>query len=248
MIKTSGLVMSLALTGLVVAGQLPVTSYAQSESDDTATRLDILERQVQARQEGMSRMNRLLNRLEGEISELRGVAEEHGYQIEQILERQRDLYQEIDRLRSDMQATGAGMVEPETDDDVRLSADRSENEQYDQAVQLVLEERRYDDAIVAFERFLESYPDSGFRSNALYWLGQLHYAQQDYEAARPYFEEVVSEHPDSNKRADCMLKLGIMAAAEDDQQAASRWFERVGNEYPDTTEASLARDRLDNLN
>ncbi len=48
-------------------------------------------------------MAQQLQTLLDEVSELRGVTETHSYQLDEILQRQRDLYQEIDRRVSAIQ-------------------------------------------------------------------------------------------------------------------------------------------------
>ncbi|MFT6806758.1 MAG: TolA-binding protein, partial [Glaciecola sp.] len=59
---------------------------------DVATRLLILERKDQSRVEAQQRVQRQLDMLQGDVDEIRGSIELHNHQLEQILERQRELY------------------------------------------------------------------------------------------------------------------------------------------------------------
>lgn len=252
--KVSGILlaiaMPLAMGATAVNAQAPVSSA--SGSDDLESRVDRLERMLEARGEQQSRISQQLTNLQREVSELRGITEEHAHQLAEVLERQRDLYQEIDRRVGDMRASG-GSSEPvsvPTRDDmagVSYSDDTSENEAYDRAISLVLEERRYDDAIPEFRAFISNFPNSSYLGNAHYWLGQLLYSRNDYSEAQRHFREVVENHPDSSKRADCMLKLGIIAQSEDNNDRARERYRQVIEEYPNSTEAGLARTRLNNL-
>ncbi|MCC5879343.1 MAG: tol-pal system protein YbgF [Idiomarina sp.] len=253
-------VSGLLLAVLVGAGssaayaQAPVSSAAGS-SDSLEARVERIERLLDARGEQQARMGQQLNNLQREISDLRGITEMHAHQLAEVLERQRDLYQEIERRVSEVRGsasaggTSTSVAVPTRDDmdAANYSDDLNENEAYDRAIALVLEERRYDDAIPAFRSFIEAYPNSSYLGNAHYWLGQLLYARNDYAEAQRHFREVVNNYPDSNKRADCMLKLGIIAQSEDNNSAARERFQQVINEYPDSTEAGLARTRLNNL-
>ena len=123
----------------------------------------------------------------------------------------------------------------------------SENDAYDKAIALVLEDKRYDAAIPAFESFLQNFPNSTYVPNAHYWLGQLLYAQQEYQKAHDHFKQVVDNYPDSNKRADCLLKLGVIAAEQGKTADAKTFYQQVLTEYSDSTEANLAKQRLSNL-
>lgn len=269
------LAMSVAVSGLAVSSvasaQAPVSSV--TGSGDLESRVTRLERLLEARGEQSSRISQQLGNLQREVSELRGITERHSHQLAEVLERQRDLYQEIDRRMSEVRSGGGfnggsggmagggntgGSTQPvsvptrgeasqtrHASDD--YSSDLGENDAYDRAIALVLEERRYDDAIPEFQSFINSYPNSGYLGNAHYWLGQLLYARNDYSEAQRHFIEVVENHPDSSKRADCLLKLGIIAQSEDDLGSARSRYQQVIQEYPDSTEAGLARTRLNNI-
>lgn len=256
--RITSLVMVLGLSGAALAGQAPVVSVAQAQDsqDSLEDRVDRLERILESRGESQIRMSEQLRNLQREVSELRGVTEVHANQLEQVLERQRDLYQEIDRRVSELSSNSnssssstPAVVQNNDNENLQVaySDNLSENEAYDRAIALVLEEREYDRAIPEFRSFIEAFPDSTYLGNAHYWLGQLLYARNDHEQAREHFTEVVENHSDSSKRADCLLKLGIIAQDEGDTSTASDRFEQVVDEYPDSTEANMARQRLDDL-
>ncbi|MGX5913444.1 tol-pal system protein YbgF [Aliidiomarina sp. Khilg15.8] len=248
--RITSLVMVLGFSGAAISGQAPVISAAQAQ-DSLEDRVGRLERILESRGESQIRMSEQLRNLQREVSELRGVTEVHANQLEQVLERQRDLYQEIDRRVSELNANRSSTptVVQGGDDNLQVaySDNLSENEAYDRAIALVLEEREYDRAIPEFRSFIENFPNSTYLGNAHYWLGQLLYARNDHTQAREHFSEVVNNHPNSSKRADCLLKLGIIAQDEGDASTASDRFEQVVDEYPDSTEANMARQRLQNL-
>jgi tol-pal system protein YbgF len=201
------------------------------------------------RTQGQAEMMEQLNRLQRELSDLRGTAEEHTHQLEQMLQRQRDIYQELDRLAEQLRSgAGAATAAPTLPTStVSFSESRSENADYDRAVALVLQERNYNQAIPLFRAFLENYPGSSYTSNAHYWLGQLYYAQENYPDAITHFTTVAEQFPDSSKRADCILKLGLIAANQNNRDRARRFFNQVRSEYPNSTEAGMAARQLETL-
>lgn len=255
--KLSGLVIAISLTGMLLStaaysqGAPVVRASGQSGSETVQERLDRLERMLAGRTQGQAEMMERLNRLQRELSDLRGITEEHAHQLEQMLQRQRDIYQELDRIAEQLRS-GAGASAPTAaptlpTSSVSFSENRSENADYDRAVALVLQERNYDQAIPLFRSFLETYPGSSYTSNAHYWLGQLYYAQENYPDAITHFTTVMEQFPDSNKRADCILKLGLIAANQNNRDRARRFFNQVRSEYPNSTEAGMAARQLEGL-
>ena len=232
-------VLALVIPAVVLA-QAPVARLGSGSIEE---RLNQLERVMDARNVAQMALLEQMNTLQSEVAELRGRSEEHAYQLEQILQRQREIYQELDRRLAAAPVANNEQVAG-VDAGVAMSANLSENEAYDRAIKLVLEEKRYADAIPAFQQFLERFPQSSYAANAHYWLGQLLFADGKLEPAKQQFTTVVDNYPDSNKRADCLLKLGRIAQQQQQPQAARSYFQRVIDSYASSTEADLARKQL----
>ena len=232
-------VLALVIPAVVLA-QAPVARLGSGSIEE---RLNQLERVMDARNVAQMALLEQMNTLQSEVAELRGRSEEHAYQLEQILQRQREIYQELDRRLAAAPVANSEQVAG-IDAGVAMSANLSENEAYDRAIKLVLEEKRYADAIPAFQQFLERFPQSSYAANAHYWLGQLLFADGKLEPAKQQFTTVVDNYPDSNKRADCLLKLGRIAQQQQQPQAARSYFQRVIDSYASFTEADLARKQL----
>lgn len=229
-----------------------VTSGAQPmASGSVEQRLAMLERIVEARSEGQIRMQQQLQILLDEVSELRGVTETHAYQLEEILQRQRDLYQEIDRRVSEVQQAGTSSVDSSTISpqvaETTYSTNVSENQAYDKAVNMVLKDRRYDAAIPEFENFIHTYPNSTYAANAHFWLGQLLFNKNELAKAKTQFERVVGTYPNSTKVADALLKLGQVAERENNKAAAKKYYQQLVSKFKTGTTVKLAQDRLSAL-
>lgn len=253
--------MSLVSVG-IWANPAPVTEIGRSgrTASSAATpaassieqRLAALERVVEARAEGQVRMQQQLQILLDEVSELRGVTETHSYQLDQVVQRQRDIYQEIERRVSAVQGTSASVApstaQPVTSSTVGMvSGNISETDAYDKAVNMVLKDRRYDAAIPEFETFLRTYPNSVYAPNAHFWLGQLLFNNSELSKAKTQFERVVNNFPDSNKMADALLKLGQIAERENDKATASAHYRKLLSAHGGSTAARLAKERLEAL-
>ena len=76
-------------------------------SSPGAGKTSLLERTLNARLRLQAELQQQVDSLQGEVSELRGQLEQQTYQMEQSQERQRQLYQELDKVASSQQAAPA---------------------------------------------------------------------------------------------------------------------------------------------
>ncbi|GAB5382165.1 MAG: tol-pal system protein YbgF [Aliiglaciecola sp.] len=258
MIKRIFAISLLSTLGAAVnAAPAPVTDLNDSALQK---RVEVLERIVDTRTNMQHRIQEQLDNMQSEVSELRGTLELHNHQLEKILERQRELYLEIDRRIESVNnqtvvSTTPSVVAPGQQTNavvntpvVPVSNNASESEAYDRAVNLILRDKQYDQAIPEFQAFIQQYPNSSYAPNAHYWLGQLLFNKQEWQSAGEQFQVLVSGYPDSSKRADALFKLGVVAQRQDNLARAKQLFEQVKSEYPDSSSSRLADARLNAMN
>jgi tol-pal system protein YbgF len=254
MLKPKFILAAILLSGSsqVLTAPAPVSELStvgSSPQSDFETRLTALESMVKSRNMQFIQLQQQLEQLQDEVSQLRGVTEEQNYKLEKVLQRQRELYQEIEqRVSSVYQAPATPSVATDASATGSvISGNLSENDAYDKAVQLVLRDKRYDQAIPEFNAFLTNYPESMYVPNAHYWLGQLLTIKNENAGAQGHFEAIVNGYPDSSKRADAMLKLGTLYAKGGDKAKAKKVLEDLIAQYPDSTSSKLAVDKLAGL-
>lgn len=214
-------------------------------------RVALLERTLNARLRLQAELQQQVDSLQGEVSELRGQLEQQTYQMEQSQERQRQLYQELDKVANSQPAaapaTPAAGANAAPAAAANYSANLDENQAYDAAVNMVLKDKNYDKAIPAFEGFIKQYPSSGYVPNAHYWLGQLLFNKGDRTGAAAQFSTVANKFSKSPKRADALLKLGMLAQLDGKKAEAKTFYEQVIKGYPNTSPAQLAKQSLSKL-
>jgi len=228
----------------VVAAPAPVAELNSGSAQGDS--LERLERMIEARNQVQLDMQRQLDQIASEMDELRGIVERNSYDLSQMLERQRELYREVDALSRQPQKKVK--EEPATDAAASetYTSNISENEAYEQAVNLILKEKDYTGAVKAFQDFLSTYPESVYKPNAHYWLGQLYFTQNQLAEAGEQFKAVAS-YSDSNKRADAMLKLGVIAERSKKADEAKKLYQEVISTYPDSTSSRQAERNLKQL-
>jgi tol-pal system protein YbgF len=243
--RTLALSLLCVLGAAVNAAPAPVTDVNSGSTED---RVAALERMFSTRTNSQHRIQAQLDTLQEEVNELRGSVEQHNYQLEKILERQRELYLEIDkRIEAVLVATPNVVQVPEQSSQVdtpTVPLSGNENEAYDKAVNLILKDKLYEQAIPEFQAFLQNYPNSSYASNAHYWLGQLLFNKQDWTGAGEQFELLMNNFPDSSKRADAILKLGVTEMERSNAARAQQLWEQVVTQYPDSSAGKLASKRL----
>lgn len=268
---------SLLLISSAQAAQAPVYNLADG---NLVEKLESLERVVNSRTRNQQRVQEQINSMESEISEIRGRIEEQNFQIEKILQRQRELLLAFDIQSQQLQdvselsaanstnsslttkspsqsnsikttnttSENAAVIQPSASLDASV-ATQSDNDavDYKAAVDLILKQRDTAAAIPALENFVDDYPQSRFKPNAHYWLGQIFYNGQNWQAAKKHFGTLYTQYPTSNKVADATLKLGIIAKSLSDNKNAREYFEKVIANHADTTSAKLAQEQINLL-
>ena len=217
-------------------------SYSSSSESD----IQRLERLLENRNRVQLQMQHQVDSMSLEISELRGQIEKNNYDMQQMLQRQRELFIELDKLRQE-KAT-AVVVPVETPAKAKapqgtFSNNVNEQTAYQNAVDLILKKRDYSGAIAAFIQFQKDYPDSTFMPNSHYWLGQLYFAKKQDKEAVKSFAAVVA-YPNSNKRADALVKLGDIAERNNNPEQAKKYYQQVVTEYPGSASANMVQDKL----
>ncbi|MFH4782230.1 tol-pal system protein YbgF [Vibrio diabolicus] len=213
-----------------------------SKSRSSETEVERLERLLQNRNRVQLQMQQQIDQMSQEISELRGQLERNSYEMKQMLQRQRELFVELDRVRGEIKSAPAQEAKPaKTGGQYTPNVD--EQTAYQNAVDLILKKRDYTGAIAAFQQFQKDYPDSTYSANSHYWLGQLYFAKKQDKDAVKSFAAVVS-YKDSNKRADALLKLGEIAERNNNAAQAKKYYQQVVDEYPGSASAKLASSKL----
>ncbi|WP_295386216.1 tol-pal system protein YbgF [uncultured Thiodictyon sp.] len=122
----------------------------------------------------------------------------------------------------------------------------NERDAYRDAFEL-LKQRKYPDAVTAFNDLLRRYPQGQYADNARYWLAETYYAQHNYPAALAEFDRLVQLNPGSTRLAAALLKIGDIQSEQDAREQARNAYRQVIAKYPGTPEARLAQSRLQKL-
>jgi tol-pal system protein YbgF len=235
-----------------------------SPSPSVEQRVTRLERLVSS--QALVEIFEQLQRLQRELQELRGEAELQDHALQQVKDRQHELYLDIDRrLRrleagTEEAAAAAGTNElplsaaPGPEESSPLAGATAapspepvqEQERYQAAFNL-LKEGHYEKAIEGLLAFLEAYPEGAYADNAQYWLGEAYYVTRQYEPAMQVFRKLREAYPESPKVSHAELKMGYIYFELGQMGDAERILRSLVDRYPNTAVGRLAQERLERI-
>ena len=237
--------------------QAPISGVGSGSVEDRVTQL---ERISNAHSQLLTQLQQQLSDNQTDIDSLRGQIQENQYQLNQIVERQKQILLQIDGLTSGGGAAAAGAQTSSSGDQSAAATSAAPaassgapamtgdaNTDYNAAIALVKDASRQDDAMAAFQNFVKKYPDSTYQPNANYWLGQLNYNKGKKDDAAFYFASVVKNYPKSPKAPDAMFKVGVIMQDKGDTAKAKAVYQQVINKFPGTDGAKQAQKRLNAL-
>lgn len=124
----------------------------------------------------------------------------------------------------------------------------TEQQQYQLALDSLLQEEQYQRAVTEFDQYLTQYPNGRFVTNAYYWKGQAYVNLAMMEEARLAFETIVTQYPDGRKVDDAMYSLGTVYDKLGNVERAQQLLRQVQSRFPNTSAANLADIYLRSMN
>ncbi len=178
--------------------------------------------------------------LRNEMATLRGQNEQLNRGISDVQRNQKDLSLGLEeRLRK---------VEPSkvSVDGQEFAAELAEKQEFEAALASL---RKGDFAVAktSFTTFLKRYPVSGYKSSALFWLANAHYALRDYTSAVVNFRTLASTDPQHLRAPEALLSMANCQLELKDSKSARKTLEDLVKVYPESEVASVAKERLSKL-
>lgn len=220
-------------------------------------------------QSAQSELVLMIQQLQAEVRQLRGEIETQQYRMQKLEREQLERYRDVDRRLSALILGGnagtAGATEPVSEamptapveaaaapeiaaqpaepapEPVPAATPTVDDTQAYAAAFGLVRERRFEEALQAFQEFVSTYPSSDKLANAHYWIGEVQLAQQKLEPARAAFQLVVDQFGNHTKRPDALYKLGVTQDRLGDIAGRTQSFDKLVAEYPQSSAAGLAR-------
>jgi tol-pal system protein YbgF len=102
-------------------------------------------------------------------------------------------------------------------------------------------------AIDGFKIYVDNFAQSPFADNALYWIGECHFSQEEYEEAIDRFNELILTYPLGDKIPAAYLKKGISLMNLERNEEALAVFKLLVSKYPLEEETKIAQEKIKEL-
>ena len=235
-------------------------SATKAEMQALEQRIQHLEELNETRNKVQADISYQLSELQREVRALTGQVEDNTFKLQQIQDRQRDLYRDIETRLSGIASQPAQnntsvkttpkqsvKTTPDTTNTKQSTIDDSGNARREfEAAFALVRNKNYSAAIIAFSEFLTKHPSSSYSANARYWMGQVYLVQNNLDEAEKQFALLVSEFPDSSKSAAAKLKLGDIFIKQEKWQDAKSYYADVANNHTGAQQ-QLARKGLEKI-
>ena len=205
-----------------------------------------------------------LQQMQQEIAQLRGMVEEQQNQIQRLQQEGLERYQDLDQRLSSGAAPAqnsipAGAIDasgvptappaqaPAAQQASAEPADPAKEKLYYDAAFDLIKAKDFDKAAMAFNGFLNRYPNSQYAGNAQYWLGEVNLAKGDLQAAGQAFAKVSQAYPAHAKVPDSLFKLADVERRLGQNDKARAILQQVISQFPGSSAAQLAQRDLQRL-
>jgi tol-pal system protein YbgF len=236
----------------------------QSQNQALQAALDEAKKKQQALEERIAAMEAVLkgqglldllnqnDRLNQDISKLKGQLEVATHSIDSTQQRQRDLYGDLDgRLRkleggtpaatsTNVQPAGAPAAAPSAVPDANAGAENKDFE----AANALSKTGKFKDAFDAYDKFLQTYPGSASVPEAQYALGYAQFKLKNYKAAIATQQKLIKQFPDSPKQPYAMFNISDCQIQLTDIDGAKKTLHELLDKYPNSEVAPVAKKRL----
>lgn len=249
----------LRLCAIVAAGLLALNAHAAFFEDDEARRaiLDLRQKFEVSQQRSIEELKRIseenaqlrrssldlsnqIETLRSDVATMRGQNEQLTKSVADIQRNQKDLSQGVEeRLRK----TEPAKV---TVDGREFSAEPAEKQEFEAAL-ATLRKGEFAGAQTGFTNFVKRYPQSGYKSSALFWLANAQYALRDYRGAATNFRTLVTADPEHLRAPEALLSMANCQVELKDAKAARKSLEDLVKAYPQSEAASVGKERLAKL-
>lgn len=216
--------------------------------------------ETQLRSQSLIDLLNQIERLNTDISQIKGQIEVMAHEMEATQQRQRDLYADLDgRLRkleaapapapAETTQTPPAAATPPAEQAVSPPPAASvDNEVKDYETAFALfKAGKYAPSAEAFDKFQQTYPESKLAGNAQYWAGTARFSLRDYKGAISAQQKLLKNYPDHEKVPDALYSIANCQIQLSDLDSARQTLKTLVGKYPSAKITPKAKERLSQL-
>lgn len=213
----------IALVSLVAVLATSVFAFAEIEIVELDTNTSSAAPTSAAPVQANMQLYHQLQTMQEEMMTLRGTIDELQYQLKRLQEQQKNDYIGLDKRISEL-----ATVAP-----VANNASVADDKAAYQAAYDLIPARKFDDAKIAFEVFIQQFEQSSYLPNAYYWLGELYVIDGNDAKAKEAFKVILTRFAEHNKYPEALYKTAIVNYQQGDKLLAKQQLDTLLKQYGD---------------
>jgi tol-pal system protein YbgF len=178
--------------------------------------------------------------LRNEMANLRGQNEQLAKGVADVQRTQKDMTQGVDERLRKFEPGKVAL------DGKEFVAEPAEKQEFEAAL-ATLRKSDFAAAQISFVSFMKRYPQSGYQSSSLFWLGNAQYALRNYRDAVTNFRSLVAAEPGHTRAPEALLSMANCQVELKDVKSARKTLDDLVKTYPQSEAASVAKERLAKL-
>ena len=187
--------------------------------------------------QGLVDLQNQIETLRTDNAQLRGQIEQQQRELKDAQRRVADQGQALDDRIKKLEPISVSL------DGKDFLVEQRERAAYDNAW-ATFKKGEFDQAQRLFVDFIQHYPQSGYRSTALFWLGNAQYATRDYKEAIINFRALLAAEPQHVRAPETMLSIANCQLELKDLKAARKTLDELVVAFPKSEAAQAASERL----
>ena len=233
---------------------LPIAHAGLFEDDEARRAILDLRKKLDSQSEEIKKNAEDIKKFQSSLIEQQNLFENLRNEIQRVRGEKEELTQELRKQQAAAQAQSQVIDERlKKFEPIKVKLENTEflaeptEIRFYEAALAAFRKGEFSNASEGFIDFNKRYPNSGFGSISLFWLGNAQYANREYKEAIKNFNNLLTKEPEHSRAPDAMLSVANCQLEMKDVKSARKTLEELMKKYPQTESAAAAKERLSKL-
>ena len=233
---------------------LPIAHAGLFEDDEARRAILDLRKKLDSQSEEIKKNAEDIKKFQSNLIEQQNLFENLRNEIQRVRGEKEELTQELRKQQAAAQAQSQVIDERlKKFEPIKVKLENNEflaeptEIRFYEAALAAFRKGEFSNASEGFIDFNKRYPNSGFGSISLFWLGNAQYANREYKEAIKNFNNLLTKEPEHSRAPDAMLSVANCQLEMKDVKSARKTLEELMKKYPQTESAAAAKERLSKL-
>jgi len=233
---------------------LPIAHAGLFEDDEARRAILDLRKKLDSQSEEIKKNAEDIKKFQSNLIEQQNLFENLRNEIQRVRGEKEELTQELRKQQAAAQAQSQVIDERlKKFEPIKVKLENTEflaeptEIRFYEAALAAFRKGEFSNASEGFIDFNKRYPNSGFGSISLFWLGNAQYANREYKEAIKNFNNLLTKEPEHSRAPEAMLSVANCQLEMKDVKSARKTLEELMKKYPQTESAAAAKERLSKL-